>query len=218
MNEHPHMKQLGEAARDEAEAEVPEEFGTPFSAVELDAIAERVGERLAPATRARAIWFRAGASVLAATLAAAGALLFVRAGRDASAPPVYDLVVEGGDRATRGAEPAATSVLPVKRDGAIVLVARPRVPFPTAAAGLWVGPPGGPLTSWSVPTRRSEEGAFRLDLEPEVLAKLPVGASQLVVFIADSSHLPHEADAAGRALHGEVPGVQALVQPIVVKP
>ena len=56
MNEHPHMKPLGDAARDEAEADVDPELSRPFDAAELDALTRGVGARLSRPRRVRPLW------------------------------------------------------------------------------------------------------------------------------------------------------------------
>ena len=233
MNDDPLMRALAEQAkREKAEdASIPPALARPLDAHELDAILggataalgksekTRVAPTAAAPAHARRPLTRFASMAAPLMAAAAIAFLVMRPRTAGPAFPPYDLVVEGASRATRSSpDVAPLGAVHVERDGHLVLVLRPRVPGSMDAQARVMIERDGRLTRWEADARASEEGAIRIDARGDALAALPSGASRLVVFISDASHLPSDEASARRAQRGEAPGVQALVQAIDVAP
>jgi hypothetical protein len=241
MSDDPLMRELADLVRKEREqdAALPAELHRPLDESELDAIldaaAPRVGAQtpakvvaLDPARAARAASAKRWAMVagIAGPLAAAAIAVLVAkpmmtgSNETGSGVPPYDLVVEGGDRETRGAaEEAARPVVHLTRTGRLLLVARPRVPGAgEVAAKAMIERPDGSLVPWQVESRASSEGAVRIDARGAAIEALPAGASRVVVFVGAPSSLPADEAAAKKAMRGESNAVRVLAQPIDVAP
>ena len=226
MKELGRIAREGEAPRDDAEAR---ELLRPFSPEELEAMAagatrELLGEPAKAegraATKARARWggpMTIGAFVLAA---AAAVILWVRTAPPVSAPLAsYELVVEGGERPSRSGDPASDAEpVKVRRDGRLVLVARPRTALPAGASAGVVAmiARGDTLREWHVTPQISAEGAIRIEAAAAALAELPDGASRVVLFVGPPAALPSGEEAARASRRAPARDLQTLERDLFV--
>jgi hypothetical protein len=211
---------------------LPAELRRPLDDGELDAILDRAaGGKGAAAAESKVVPMRAArrrwafyAGIAGPLAAAAVAVLVLRpmtgSNQTGSGIPPYELIIEGGDRETRGAaDEAPQPVVHVTRTGRLVIVARPRVPGHSAvSAKAMIERADGSLVPWAVEARASEEGAVRIEARGSAIAALPAGSSRVVVFVGEAASLPADDAAARTAMHGDVPGVRALVQAVEVAP
>jgi len=230
----PWMKQLGATARDQRVTpdDAPAELLRPLSAAELDAIAAGAAAELAPRApstappdgaaavapdgAARVVPLRparprwaAPALVAAALSVAAGALLVARAQEGDEPLAAYDLVVEGGARATRSTEPAAGPVR-IAQGGRLSIVLRPKAPVSRPVDARAFVEHGGAIDPWAVRPVISGEGVVKIDADEAAIAALPRGAARIVVFVASPSRVPGDADAARRAQTSPEPAVRSV--------
>jgi hypothetical protein len=241
--EDPLMKELGRIAR-EGESPLDDTNARallrPFGPEELETMAagaahELLGaEKVSPAeatwqgtagraaAKGRAQWGRP-AAIGAFVLAAAAAVLFwLRTVPPVPAPIAsYELVVEGSERPSRSDDRASdTDPIRVRRDGRLVLIARPRTAL---AAGLSADAVamiarGEALTAWHLSPQVSAEGAIRIEAAASAIAELPDGASRVVLFVGATAALPKDEDA-GRVMRRTPPrGVLVFEREVTVVP
>ena len=234
MNDDPLMRGLADEVRHESteDAAIPAELRRPFDDRELDVMLDRAvasrdgGSKVVPigsARRAQRRWAMyvgiAGPVAAAAIAVLVAKPMMTGSNETGSGVPPYDLVIEGGDRSTRGAPEEARPVVHLTRTGRLTIVARPRVPGSgEVAAKAMIEHSDGSLTPWDVEARTSSEGAIRIDARGPAIAALPAGASRVVVFVGAAASLPSDEAAAKRALAGGSNAVRALAQPIDVEP
>jgi hypothetical protein len=213
------MKELARVAREEGATEDPRarDLLRPFSPAEMDAMVARSAAALGnaqPKQRARRPAFIALAGGLA--LAAGVALFLTRPPDDVVASTTYDLVIEGAARSSRSSAPSPAGPIEVARDGHLTLVVRPDHPTHAAATAVVMLVHGDDVRAWDVGPQRSDEGAFRIDAGPELLARLPEGASRIAVFVGNPTLVPTTPAEARAVLATPRAGVQTLTVDLVV--
>jgi hypothetical protein len=187
-----------------------------FARVEarLDAqAAGRTDARVAPATGVlvRRRWARRFAAIPPLALAAGVTLFAMRALRAGPELPAYALLVEGGEKTTRGAASPATERADrpsFARDSEVHVALRPArdVTGPLTVAAAIVD--SGRAHAWVPAVRVSPSGVVEIDGEASALLGSAPGDREIVLVVASRPSLPTDADAI--AAMTEAPDVRVL--------